>query len=274
MSVNPNELSEWRSWIGRQEARAQLFDAESLRRFAAAIGEDLDVERIQPSLGHWAFFVPVHGRNEMEADGHPARGGFLPPVSHPQRMFAASSIRFHAPLILNELAEQVSTVVDVVEKSGCSGSLVLVQIDRCIKQAGSNRVTETQTIVYRENSRSMALVRRAETQGNPGDTVWHPQEIDLFRFSAATFNSHRIHYDLPYAQHTEGYPALVVQGPFTAAKLCGLARQGGRNPRTFGFRARAPLFCGQAVTLRSDATGSARAIRCDGTEAMVASVEY
>jgi 3-methylfumaryl-CoA hydratase len=274
VSVTQAEVDHWRTWIGESERRTELLDRQAMVRFAAAIGEALDVDRVQPSLAHWAFFLPVAAADQIGPDGHPKRGGFLPPISLPRRMFAASDMTFGAPLLLDREATRLSTVRDVVHKSGRSGELVLVTVEHSIVQAGIERVCEVQTIVYRDAGAPTPAIQPASIEERADDVRWNPGPVDLFRFSAVTFNSHRIHYDLPYATGEEGYPGLVIHGPFTAARLFGHARRDRRNPTRFAFRAVAPLFCGQAVRLREEEAGRVRAIRCDGADAMTAEATY
>lgn len=265
-------IDTWRGWIGREERRREVLDPEALRRFAAAVGAGLDVEQAQPSLAHWAFFLPVFPDSEIGPDGHPKRGGFLPPVTLPRRMFASSSMTFGAPLVLGEQAEMVSTILDVKHRSGRTGDLVFVEVERMISQGGDVRVREQQTIVYRGVGEATAALVPVAQDAGPDDEAWRPDTVRLFRFSAVTFNSHRIHYDQPYARGEEGYPDLVVHGPFTAAKLHAHAtRRLGRPLTRFSFRAVAPIFVGQPVRLTGDvATGAFQAIRCDGAQAMAA----
>lgn len=265
--VSEGNLAHWRSWIGRTEEREEVLDAESLRRFAAALGEDLDVERVQPSLAHWAFFLPVVGPDMIGPDGHPKRGGFLPPVSLERRMFASAEMRFTGGLRLGEPARRMSMVRNLRHRSGASGELVLVDVEHAISQDGEERVFEKQTIVYRDAGGAMAAV---EDEGLAGEgEVWIPGPVDLFRFSAVTFNSHRIHYDFPYVTGEEGYPDLVVHGPFTAARLFGFAARREGRLAAFSFRAAAPLFVSQPVRLEAgESPGSYRAVRCDGVVAM------
>ena len=265
MTIDTAAVAEWQSWIGRQESRSEILEAQALRRFAAAIGEDLEVERAWPSLGHWAFFLPVVGADQVGEDGHPRRGGFLPPISLPRRMFASAEMRFERTLALGQAAERTSTIRDVRVRSGGTGTLVLVDVEHVIGQSGTACVTERQTIVYREAGGTTPPIAPGD---GPDGELWCPNEADLFRFSAATFNGHRIHYDLPYAQAEEGYPALVVHGPFTAAKLFGLARRTEGEPRLFSFRAQAPIFLGQPVRLAA-ADGGYTAYRADGLAAMI-----
>ncbi len=272
MTLDAGQVATWQSWVGRSETRSEILCAESLRRFAAALGEPLDVERVAPSLAHWAFFLPVVAPEELGPDGHPRRGGFLPPITLPRRMFAAADMLFHGPLQLGAPATRTSRIDAVTHKAGRSGDLLLVEIVHDIVQHGAPRVTERQTIVYRDAGAPTAPVVAVDVPAVPDDICWQPRSVDLFRFSAVTFNSHRIHYDLPYATHEEGYPGLVVHGPFTAARLFALAARTG-TPRRFAFRALAPLFVDQPVRLRpGDAPGSFVALRCDGVAAMQATV--
>lgn len=272
MTLPADDIAHWQSWTGRTENRSERLDPESLRRFAAAIGEPLDIEANFPSLGHWGCFLPVAEDGGIGPDGHPKRGGFLPPVSLPRRMFAAGDLRFEAELIPGEDATRQSRILDVAHKSGRSGELILVEVEHVIAQHGTNRIVERQTIVYREAGAPTPAVVEAEGVGQSADILWQPNPVNLFRFSAVTFNSHRIHYDLPYATGEEQYPGLVVHGPFTAARLFGLARQSGRLSR-FAFRAQAPIFAGQPVRLRRSAEG-VEAIRADGATAMAVTCEY
>jgi 3-methylfumaryl-CoA hydratase len=277
-TLNPQDVETWRGWIGKSESRTEVLDIESLRRFAAAIGEDLDVEKTQPSLAHWAFFLPVVPPTEIGPDGHPKRGGFLPAITLPRRMFASSQMRFGDALKLGAQATRTSVIADVKHKPGKSGDLVLVDVEHTITQvdqathSDKECVRERQTIVYRGDGGRTPAVVPAEQPASPGDELWQPGPVDLFRFSAVTFNSHRIHYDHAYTTEVEGYPGLVVHGPFTASKLFGYAVRNGGPIKTFAFRATAPLFVGQPVRLTTGDAGEVKAVRCDGTTSMSATV--
>jgi 3-methylfumaryl-CoA hydratase len=269
MTVSATDVEAWRGWIGRTETRRQRLDPEIARRYAAAVGSDLDIERVFPPLGHWAYFVDVAGPDGLGPDGHPKRGGdgLMPPITLPRRMFAAGALEFVEPLALGQDAELTLTIADVRHRAGRSGDLVFVEVDRTLTQNSRPRILERQTIVYRDAGEPTPPVVPA-SDAPTGDETWTPTTADLFRFSAATFNSHRIHYDLPYATKEEGYPGLVVQGPFTAAKL--FAFVAARDPiRRFSFQAKAPLFASWPVRLLSIAPGAAAAaVRCDGETAM------
>lgn len=271
-TVAPEALETWRTWIGKVEVRDEVLDPESLRRFAAAVGADLDVERAQPPLAHWAFFLPVAPGTELGPDGHPRRGGFLPPVALPRRMFASSNMAFGAALRLGQAARMTSTIAEVKHRSGKTGDLVFVEIERVITQGDATCVSERQTVVYRGEGGRTPAVEPVDQAPAEGDVLWTPGPVDLFRFSAVTFNSHRIHYDQPYTTEVEGYPGLVVHGPFTAAKLhCFAQGRAGAPLKTFAFRAVAPLFVGQPIRLTGgEAPGEVRAMRCDGAVSMSA----
>jgi len=276
MTITAADVAHWQSWVGRTETCEERLDAGALRRFAAALGESLDVEQVQPSLAHWAFFLPVAPADAIGVDGHPKRGGFLPPVNLPLRMFAGSEFSFGEPLALGEEARRVSTIAAVTHKTGKSGELILLEIEHEIEQRGKVCVREQQTVVYREEGgpTSPVVPLTAPQPGAPTDTMWQPGPVELFRFSAVTFNSHRIHYDHPYATCVEGYPGLVVHGPFTAARLYRHAARE-RRPARFGFRAIAPLFADQPIRITGNATNTeVVAIRCDGAAAMRATVGF
>jgi 3-methylfumaryl-CoA hydratase len=259
------------AWIGRPRTWRARLDAELARRYAAAVGAPLDVERVFPPLGHWAYFNETVGPGDLGPDGHPRRGLFMPPVALPRRMFAAADFRFAAPLELGEAAELDVRVVDIRHRTGRIGELMLVDVERRLSQGDTEKLVETQTIVYRAGEATAPVVDRGGASGE----IWRPTVVDLFRFSAATFNSHRIHYDQAFVREEEGYPDLVVHGPFTAARLCDLAmRLAGATLKAFAFRALSPLFVGQPVGLRpGDAARSVVAVRCDGQIAMSATFE-
>jgi 3-methylfumaryl-CoA hydratase len=265
--ITQEQVEQWRTAIGRQVVERQALDALSMRRYARAVGSNDD----NPPLRHWAFFLPCPLDDEIGADGHPRRGEFLPPVSLPRRMFAAARIDFHAPLEIGREGQLTSVISDVTHKAGRSGDLVFVEVDRTLEQEGQVCVRERQSYVYRAAGERPGMPQPSDP--TPEGEIWQPGEVNLFRFSAATFNAHRIHYDRPYATEIEGYPALVVHGPFTAARLAELAMR--RGPlASFSFRALAPLFIGQPIYLCAIADDTFTAIRCDGITAMEAKVAY
>ena len=275
-AVTSDQIETWQLAVGRSETRHQVLDVEILRRYAAAIGADLDVERTLPPLGHWAFFVDTVGPDQIGPDGHPKRGGGVIPAIHlPRRMFASSTIAFARAMRLGAPATLTLTLADVKHRSGKTGDLVFIEVDRLLEQDGQTVISERQTIVYRGAGEALAPITPLALPAMTGEEIWTPKVVDLFRYSAATFNSHRIHYDQPYATGEEGYPDLVVHGPFTAAKLFAFAQgRAASSLAGFSFRAVAPLFVGQSVRLSaSEGGGVVEAIRCDGTMAMSATAQ-
>jgi 3-methylfumaryl-CoA hydratase len=269
-------IEEYRSYIGSSQRTVQQIDAASLARFAVAAGRPADeLFAAVPPMMHWAYFLPVVATHDLGEDGHYRRGGFMPPVSLPRRMFAGGRTEFLSELKVGAVASCVTTIRDVTHRTGRSGELVFVEVERRIEQEARTCLIETQTIVYRQAGGSPPVIPASTPlEGN----VWQPNTVELFRFSAVTFNAHRIHYDQSYARDIEFYPDLVVQGPFTAMKLCLLALQGEERPmRAFSFSAQAPLFVGLPVRLRMEEADDGYdlvADRCDGAIAMKAKATF
>lgn len=203
-----------------------------------------------PPCWHWAYFLDAAPSHELGPDGHPQRGGFLPPVPLPRRMWAGSRIEFFAPLVLGAAARKVSRVAAVEEKSGRSGRLCFVKVQHEIHVPSGLAIREEQDIVYRDVQRSdAATVAQDATIDARWQQPWAFDAPRLFRYSALTFNSHRIHYDRDYVTREEGYPGLVVHGPLMATVMLELVRMRcpDRSIRQFDFRAIAPVFDGQAI---------------------------
>ena len=277
-TLTADDIAAWRGHIGRSEIRRQVLDVETLRRFAAAVGADLDVERTAAPLAHWAYFFEVVGPDGIGPDGHPRRGGgIMPPVTLPRRMFASSKLSFIEPLTLGSEAVLALSVADIRHRKGKSGDLIFVDVDRVLTQDGRERLTEQQTIVYRAAGDPLPPIEPVDLPAKEGEEIWRPDPVDLFRFSAVTFNGHRIHYDQTYARNEEGYPDLVVHGPFTALKLATLTARSrpGEAMTTFTFTANAPLFAGQPIRLQpTPLPGQFQAVRCDGAVAMSARATF
>jgi 3-methylfumaryl-CoA hydratase len=246
--ANANESYD--AWIGRTETLDEQLALAPVLSLCATLddgesqfsdGADL------PALWHWLYFLPRALRSAISEDGHPQRGGFLPPVKLPRRMFAGARMQFHAPLRIGAVATRLGEVLDVKSKHGKSGELVFVTVRYRISQDDRMCVEEEQDIVYREPGAPVPPPRSAESWPRVPDNSWteiiRPDPVLLFRFSALTFNAHRIHYDRPYATAVEGYPGLVVHGPLTAMLLMELVRRQVRQRVvSFSFRGRAPLF--------------------------------
>ena len=248
MSTNEFDLS---SWVGKTEVREDLITPGPAMRLLATL-DDVDtgfsMDSCLPPLWHWLYFLPGAPRRELGADGHPSRGGFLPPVQLPRRMFAGGRFRFHSPLSVGHPARRSSEIVSVERKHGRSGPLVFVRIRHQVLQHGRLCVEEERDIVYRGHGTPPAApVLKPQWAPAPTGTkarIVDPDPVMLFRFSALTFNAHRIHYDESFVRDMEGYPGLLVHGPLLAILLMENLRQDGTPARGFTFRARAPLFCG------------------------------
>jgi 3-methylfumaryl-CoA hydratase len=197
-----------------------------------------------PPCWHWLYFLPVHRHSDLGEDGHPRRGTFLPPVPLPRRMWAGGRLQFHRPLRVGGTVSRASRVIDVTEKKDSSGQLVILLLRHEISDEFGVAVTENQDIVYRNGA---SLSESRITALAPADHFWlrdiYPDEVLLFRYSALTFNDHRIHYDRRYATDFEGYRGLVVQAPLTATLLLELLRESLPAARvtSFSFRAVQPL---------------------------------
>lgn len=273
-------------WIGKSEERREILGQGPAQFMAATLGREdrLTVNSALPPLWHWLYFLEAKPLSALGRDGHPQKGGFLPPVDLPRRMWAGGRFRFHAPLRLGVDTLKRSTVVNVVEKSGRSGALCFVTLRHEILQGGELALSEEHDIVYREDPASDAptpSLRPAPTTARLSETV-HPSPVLLFRYSALTFNGHRIHYDVDYARQTEGYEGLVFQGPLTATLLVDLAmrdagREADRPPKTFSFRGLAPISGMSAFHIEAEGADDARKLwarRSDGALAMQAEATF
>jgi 3-methylfumaryl-CoA hydratase len=249
---------EWRrkrmdlkAWTGRSEIVTDTLAPTPYAALAATL--DRAAERpaagvALPPLWHWLYFLPLYRQSEVGADGHAQRGAFLPPVPLPRRMWAGSRFAFHASLRIGDDVTRTSTIDDVTEKEGRTGRLVFVKVRHEIRRAGEQDValTEFHDIVYRDAPLPGAV--EPDPVAAPVAAEWErkvvPDDVLLFRYSALTFNGHRIHYDRRYVTEVEGYPGLVVHGPLVATLLLDLLRE--RLPdaevATFSFRAMRPVF--------------------------------
>jgi 3-methylfumaryl-CoA hydratase len=244
------------AWIGRTEIVEDVAREGPLDGLAALLDHVTPPWRAGelPPLAHWLHFLPHAPQSEIDGDGHPRRGAFLPPISLPRRMWAGSRIRFERPIPLGATMERRSTIVRVSEKTGTSGRMVFVTVRHEIASDGTIAIVEEQDIVFRDTPAVGA--GHADEAEIPGRDAGHARDhvadvTQLFRFSALTFNAHRIHYDRDYARDIEGYPGLVVQGPFTATLLMDhfLHFMPAARVASFAFRARRPLFEGQIIQL-------------------------
>jgi len=247
-------------YVGRGETREDRLDARLPRGMAATLG--LAVPEVLPPLWHWMLFQDWVQPDQIGPDGHPRRGGFLPPVHDlPRRMWAGGRLVFHdAPLRAGDTVRRTSTILSVNEKSGGSGRLVFVTVKHVVEGPSGIAVEEEQDIVYR--GAEGAAVKGAEAAPDwPGaaSRTLVPDPVMLFRYSALTGNGHRIHYDHPYVTGEEGYPGLVVHGPLQATLMAQLAQEQapGRRLARFAFRGRRPCFDGRKLTVLARREGDA-----------------
>ena len=239
-------------WVGRTETAEDTVSAFPVAALSATLDRDDPPPRKGdplPPLWHWLYFLPAYRHSEAGPDGHMRRGGFLPPVPLPRRMLAGSRVQFRQALRVGEPIRRVSTVANVTHKSGRSGELVFVLVRHELSGAGAVNIAEEHDIVYREAPRTgeQPAASSPASSGNSVVAQWqrvvHPDPLLLFRYSALTFNGHRIHYDRRYVTETEGYPGLIVHGPLIATLLTDLVRRNSTTPMTsFKFKAVSPLF--------------------------------
>ena len=237
------------SWVGKTETVTDELAVTPATAAAATL--DDTKSRLErgvplPPLWQWFYFLPRAPQSGLGPDGHPERGGFIPPIALPRRMFAGARMRFHRPLVIGHPAERRGTIRDVSEKEGRSGRLAFVTVAYEFYQNGALCIEEEQDIVYREAGAPVPAPVPKSLPPLP-EGSWSrmvtPTPTLLFRFSALTFNAHRIHYDRPYATDVEGYPGLVVHGPLTAILLMELVRcRASESVQRFEFRGQEPLF--------------------------------
>ncbi|MEL7188664.1 MAG: MaoC family dehydratase N-terminal domain-containing protein [Pseudomonadota bacterium] len=258
MPGNPDQP--FADWLGREMRSSDRLDEALANRWLATF--DLPLANPLPQGIHFALCTPDAQTNALGEDGHPARDeskdSFLPPFPMPRRMWASSKIEFRAPLAVGAVIERASRVASIAEKEGGSGKLAFVNVDHETRANGTLSVLETQTLVYRDAAAPDAPLsppELAEDTFDPADWDTHrtltPDPRLLFRYSALTFNTHRIHYDAPYAEAVERYRGLVVHGPLTASLLLQLAARelGDNTLRTFEFRGVSPAIAGEPLHL-------------------------
>ena len=255
-----SESIDLHQWVGRQERRIDWINPNELATWTATLDREEELPREgdpAPPGFHWTLFPPLARQSELGPDGHPKKGGFLPPVPLPRRMWAGGQLRFHQPLRVGEAVERVSTIESVEEKHGKSGALVFVTVRHILSGAGGPAIEELHDIVYRAAPAAGAV---------PGGKAIEPaavgawrrelvaDDVLLFRYSALTFNGHRIHYDRRYATEVEGYPGLIVHGPLIATLLLDLLRR--QLPQAtlerFSFKALRPTYDTGPFSLRGE----------------------
>lgn len=242
------DIAHLQTWVGKQETKEDdisLFPAQAL---AAALNNDTVPQKGDelPPFWEWLYFLPTPRADATGLDGHPDKGGFLPPVPLPRRMWAAGEVECIKPLIIGQAATRLSTIESVELKSGSTGTLVFVNVKHDISQNGELCISQVQNIVYREQPTERSELPPGKSAPAELDFMQliKPDPVLLFRYSALTFNGHRIHYDRNYAIEEELYPALVVHGPLLVTLLLELKHKHYDDAVLAGFKFRAvrPTF--------------------------------
>jgi 3-methylfumaryl-CoA hydratase len=244
-----------RAWIGRSETVRDIVTAAPVTALTATLDHPASVATpgtALPPLWHWLYFLPMHRQSDIGPDGHARRGGFLPPVPLPRRMWAGSQLEFHSPVRVGDAVERRSTIADVTVKDGRTGRLVFVNVRHELHCSGAAApsstpaIVEFHDIVYREAKQPTDV--EPPPQAAATGAAWQreivPDDVLLFRYSALTFNGHRIHYDRKYVTEVEGYPGLIVHGPLIATLLMDLLRRHlpEADVASFRFKAVRPTF--------------------------------
>ena len=268
-------------WIGNTESVTDTLDPKQARLMQATMDRSMSLTAGDelPPCWHWIYFLTAAPMSGLGRDGHAALGEFLPPVDLPRRMWAGGRLTFEKPIFLGETIEKRSTITDVKMKSGKSGKLCFVTVRHDFLGVGEElRISEEQDLVYREDASPDAP--KPAPAPCPENSVLSetivPSSVQLFRYSALTFNSHRIHYDRSYCTDVEGYPGLIYHGPLSATVLADCAMQSGdgKTLKSFSFRAVAPIFDTEPFTLHHDGNQTFWTQTPEGGLAMKSTVEY
>lgn len=249
MRIEHQTLSHLQEWLGKTESLQDSITVAPVRALSATLDRTDPIPSkgtVLPELWHWLYFLPHARQSEIGPDGHPKRGGFMPPVPLPRRMWAGSRLQWLAPLAVGDEIERVSTIQSVTHKSGRTGDLIFVLVKHEISNQNGLALIEDHDIVYRDAAGSGD--KPVAPTPAPIDAKWSktitPDDVLLFRYSALTFNGHRIHYDRQYVTEVEAYPGLIVHGPLIATLLVDLVRQSlpACTLKRFEFRATRPTF--------------------------------
>ena len=259
------DIDHLRTWIGRREEKTDTVTAQLVAGLRATLFLDIGEPKLgdaAPFTTHWCLAPAVYPMAKLGPDGHPTRGGFLPPVPLPRRMWAGGEIAFIEPLRVGDVVTRSSTIKDVTVKTGSTGTLCFVSVDHVISTARGTAITERHDIVYRDmpsagHNPQKTATPAAKPTAVPKATFSESHYADpvlLFRYSALTFNGHRIHYDRDYTTKVEGYPGLIFHGPMQAALLVEMAAKlrGGKPPSKFVYRGLQPLFDGADFTVNAN----------------------
>jgi 3-methylfumaryl-CoA hydratase len=249
MRIEPQTITHLQEWLGKTETIQDIVTAAPVRALAATLDRPDPTPNdgtFLPELWHWLYFLPCALQSEIGPDGHPKRGGFLPPVPLPRRMWAGSRVQWLAPLSVGDRIERVSKIESVTHKAGRTGDLIFVLVKHAISNQHGLALIEEHDIVYRDapGPDDKPVAPTPAPTGATWSKTITPDDVLLFRYSALTFNGHRIHYDRKYVTEVEGYPGLIVHGPLIATLLVDLVRQSipGCRLKSFEFRAIRPTF--------------------------------
>ncbi|GLR90939.1 FAS1-like dehydratase domain-containing protein [Bradyrhizobium iriomotense] len=253
------DIDHLRQWIGRTQEATDNVTAQLVKGLRATLFQEVGEPRkgdAAPFTVHWCLAQPVFPMSMLGADGHPTRGGFLPPVPLPRRMWAGGEIEFVEPLRVGDESTRTSRIADVTVKTGSTGTLCFVAVEHTITSPRGVAIRERQDIVYREMTSSQTATTKAPPPKAQHRETHVSDPVLLFRYSALTFNGHRIHYDRDYVTKVEGYPGLIFHGPLQAALLVEMAAKlrGGRAPRKFSYRGLQPLFEGTEFSVNANET--------------------
>jgi 3-methylfumaryl-CoA hydratase len=253
------DITHLHQWVGRETLASDALSLRQARLLAATLGMRQDALQIGtplPPLWHWIYFLEGLPPGELGRDGHPERGGFLPPVPLANRMWAGGNVVFHAAVPLGAEVQKRSRIQSIEHKQGRSGELVFVTVLHELLHDGQVAVSETHDIVYKGPTQPGAAAASPQMPDATHSKPFTPTSTTLFRYSALTFNGHRIHYDVDYCRDVEGYANLVVHGPLSATLLAGYAQEiAGKPLKQFRYRGLQPSLIGQALSLNAAPDG-------------------
>jgi 3-methylfumaryl-CoA hydratase len=261
----------YRHWIGRQFTGSEAVSDRVLNQFRATFGTMLAPNAVPPGL-HWCLMPDIAPADRIGRDGTPQQGIFIPELPLPRRMWAGGELTFARALQPGETLRRVTTITDIAEKAGATGPLIFLTMDMVWSVGEETVLTERRDFAYREDPRPGSGTTPDPAPDWPEGPLWTatPDPVLLFRYSAMTFNGHRIHYDHPYATAVEGYDGLVVHGPLQATWMLNLAATVlGQTPKRFRYRGMSPLICNQAVRIEGRKSKDGLALRVRNASGVV-----
>jgi 3-methylfumaryl-CoA hydratase len=257
------DIDNLREWIGRTTEASDIVTAQLVKGLRATLFQEIGGPKpgdVAPFTVHWCLAQPVFPMSMLGPDGHPTRGGFLPPVPLPRRMWAGGELEFIDPLRVGDEAKRTSRITDVTMKTGSTGILCFVSVEHIVTTSRGIAIRERQDIVYRDMS-SASPAASTKPAPPPPPAAKHREThmadpVLLFRYSALTFNGHRIHYDRDYVTKVEGYPGLIFHGPLQASLIVEMAARlhGGQAPKKVAYRGLQPLFEGSEFSINANET--------------------